>query len=82
MLRGRTEPQDVHALTDVSVAIAPGEAVGLIGRNGSGKSTLLRLIAGIIKPTEGQVAVGGGSARCSSSAPASTRTSAAARTSS
>jgi ABC-type polysaccharide/polyol phosphate transport system ATPase subunit len=59
VLRGRTEPQDVHALTEVSVAIAPGEAVGLIGRNGSGKSTLLRLVAGIIKPTEGQVSVGG-----------------------
>ena len=59
MLRGRTEAQDVLALTDVSIAVAPGEAVGLVGRNGSGKSTLLRLIAGIIKPTEGQVSVGG-----------------------
>ncbi len=59
VLRGRTEAQDVHALTDVSISIAPGEAVGLIGRNGSGKSTLLRLIAGIIRPTSGQVSVGG-----------------------
>ena len=59
VLRGRTEAQDVLALTDVSIAVAPGEAVGLIGRNGSGKSTLLRLLAGIIKPTEGQVSVGG-----------------------
>jgi ABC-type polysaccharide/polyol phosphate transport system ATPase subunit len=59
VLRGRTAPQDVLALTDVSIAIAPGEAVGLIGRNGSGKSTLLRLIAGIIKPTTGQVSAGG-----------------------
>ncbi len=59
VLRGRTEPQDVQALDDVSLAIEPGEAVGLVGRNGSGKSTLLRLIAGIIKPTSGRVAVGG-----------------------
>jgi ABC-type polysaccharide/polyol phosphate transport system ATPase subunit len=59
VLRGRTQAEDVHALTDVSIAIAPGEAVGLIGRNGSGKTTLLRLIAGIIKPTSGQVSVGG-----------------------
>jgi len=59
VLRGRTEASDVWALRDVSVAIERGEAVGLIGRNGSGKSTLLRLIAGIIKPTEGEVAVGG-----------------------
>jgi homopolymeric O-antigen transport system ATP-binding protein len=57
--RGRTGAQEVWALRDVSVAIAHGEAVGLIGRNGSGKSTLLRLIAGIIRPTVGTVATGG-----------------------
>ena len=57
--RGRTGPQEVWALRDVSAAIAPGESVGLIGRNGSGKSTLLRLIAGIIRPTLGSVAAGG-----------------------
>jgi ABC-type polysaccharide/polyol phosphate transport system ATPase subunit len=55
VLRGRTAPTEVWALHDVSLAIAPGEAVGLIGRNGSGKTTLLRLIAGIIKPTTGHV---------------------------
>ena len=59
VLRGRTEPTDVWALRDVSVAVEPGEAVGLIGRNGSGKSTLLRLVAGIIRPTSGTIAVGG-----------------------
>jgi len=59
VLRGRTEASDVLALQNVSLAADPGEAVGLVGRNGSGKSTLLRLIAGIIKPTEGSVAVGG-----------------------
>lgn len=57
--RGRTGAQEVWALRDVSVAVAPGEAVGLVGRNGSGKSTLLRLIAGIIRPTDGLVAAGG-----------------------
>ena len=57
--RGRTGAQEVWAVRDVSVAIAPGESVGLVGRNGSGKSTLLRLIAGIIKPTEGRVVTGG-----------------------
>ena len=59
VLGGRTEASDVLALQDVSLAVEPGEAVGLVGRNGSGKSTLLRLLAGIIKPTEGRVAVGG-----------------------
>ena len=57
--RGRTGAQEVWALRDVTLGVAPGEAVGLVGRNGSGKSTLLRLIAGIIKPTSGTVATAG-----------------------
>jgi len=57
--RGRTGAQEVWALEGVSVHVEPGAAVGLIGRNGSGKSTLLRLVAGIIEPTRGRVAVGG-----------------------
>ena len=53
--RGRAEATDVWALRDVSLDVAQGEAVGLIGRNGSGKTTLLRIVAGIIKPTTGRV---------------------------
>ena len=56
---GRTGARDVWALRDVSLAVEPGQAVGLIGRNGSGKSTLLRLVAGIIRPTSGRVEAGG-----------------------
>jgi energy-coupling factor transport system ATP-binding protein len=37
----------------------PGELVALMGRNGSGKSTLLKQMVGLLKPDEGQVAVGG-----------------------
>jgi len=59
VLGGRTDSSDVLALRDVTLAVEPGEAVGLVGRNGSGKSTLLRLIAGIIRPTSGRVEVGG-----------------------
>jgi ABC-type polysaccharide/polyol phosphate transport system ATPase subunit len=57
--RGRTGGQEVWALRDVSLRLAPGEAVGLIGRNGSGKTTLLRVVARIIRPTTGRVAVSG-----------------------
>jgi ABC-type polysaccharide/polyol phosphate transport system ATPase subunit len=57
--RRRSRPAEVLALQDVSFEIEPGGAVGLVGRNGSGKTTLLRLISGIIKPTGGQVDVGG-----------------------
>ena len=57
--RNRVRGTDIWALSEVSVRIEPGEAVGLIGRNGSGKTTLLRLIAGIIKPTSGRAVVVG-----------------------
>jgi len=57
--RGRAKGRDVDALTDVSFAVDPGEAVGLIGRNGSGKTTLLKIVAGIIKPSAGRVVAGG-----------------------
>jgi ABC-type polysaccharide/polyol phosphate transport system ATPase subunit len=57
--RIRDHGSDVWALRDVSLRIKPGGAVGVVGRNGSGKTTLLSLLAGVIKPTSGRVAVGG-----------------------
>jgi ABC-type polysaccharide/polyol phosphate transport system ATPase subunit len=59
LLRSRGRATDVWALRDVSFAVEPGSALGLVGRNGSGKSTLLRIIAAIIKPTSGRVDAGG-----------------------
>jgi thiamine transport system ATP-binding protein len=46
-------------LTDVSVAVASGEVVGLLGPSGSGKSTLLRVIAGLLRPDRGDVLIDG-----------------------
>lgn len=42
-------------LQDASIAIAPGEAVAIIGANGAGKSTLLKIITGTTRPTTGRV---------------------------
>jgi ABC-type polysaccharide/polyol phosphate transport system ATPase subunit len=50
---------EVWAVRNASFEIEPGEAVGVVGRNGSGKTTLLRMIAGIFRPTSGQLEVGG-----------------------
>ena len=59
-LASELEPREVlRAVDGVSLEVAPGTTIGLIGRNGSGKSTLLKLVAGITKPTAGTVRVRG-----------------------
>ena len=47
------------ALENINLEIKKGESVALIGLNGSGKSTLLKIIAGVLKPTKGEVIVNG-----------------------
>ncbi|HEX8741093.1 MAG TPA: ATP-binding cassette domain-containing protein, partial [Casimicrobiaceae bacterium] len=59
LLRERSAKDVFRALDDVSFAIERGESLGVIGENGAGKSTLLKIIAGVIKPTRGSVAVDG-----------------------
>lgn len=44
-----------EALHDVSLAVAPGEVVALLGANGAGKTTTLRTISGLLKPTGGDI---------------------------
>ncbi|TFC55938.1 ABC transporter ATP-binding protein [Cryobacterium sp. TMT2-15-1] len=53
--RARAHREDFWALKDISLDIATGSTVGLVGHNGSGKSTLLKVIGGIIQPTTGSV---------------------------
>ena len=50
---------DSHILRGISLKIAPGETVGLMGRNGMGKTTLIRTSMGLVKPRSGSVAIDG-----------------------
>lgn len=52
---GNSEP----SLDNVSFKVEPGQCVGVIGRTGSGKSTIAQLVAGVYKPTSGQILING-----------------------
>lgn len=56
---GRRHIDDFWVLSDISLSIGRGSFFGLVGHNGSGKSTLLRLMAGIHRPTSGEIATRG-----------------------
>ena len=49
----------IHALSGINLEVNAGEFVSVIGQNGSGKSTLLKIVAGVIAPTSGNVALDG-----------------------
>lgn len=51
--------KNFRAVDELNLTIQPGEIVGLLGPNGAGKTTALRCIAGILRPTSGQVLING-----------------------
>ena len=58
-LRGARTDGTLWALRDVGFAINEGETLGVIGPNGAGKTTLCKVLSGILKPDQGDVAVAG-----------------------
>jgi lipopolysaccharide transport system ATP-binding protein len=58
-MQGKIRHNSFLALNNVSLSILRGEVFGLIGHNGAGKSTLLKLVAQVLRPTEGRVWVKG-----------------------
>lgn len=59
MLKQKLQYKEYEALKHISFQVKKGEILGVIGLNGAGKSTLLKIVAGILKPTSGQVTVQG-----------------------
>lgn len=58
-LRGKNSYTHFWALRDISLKVAKGESIGVIGDNGAGKSTLLHVIAGILRPIHGHIFIQG-----------------------
>ena len=51
--------KDFWALQNINFEVKPGEVVGFVGGNGAGKSTLLKVVSGVMKPTKGNIEIGG-----------------------
>lgn len=53
----RREHREVHAVSNLSFSIQPGERVGFLGPNGAGKTTTLKMLSGLLHPSQGQISV-------------------------
>ncbi|KXF78114.1 ABC transporter ATP-binding protein [Paramesorhizobium deserti] len=56
----------IHAVNGVSLDLYPGEVVGVLGHNGAGKSCLMRILSGAMRPSAGEIRVGGKTAEINS----------------
>ena len=56
---GYGKPKDAELIHGISLSIEDGEFVALTGENGAGKSTFSKLLAGILKPSDGKICVNG-----------------------
>ncbi len=59
MVRRSLQHEELWALKDIALSVAPGESVGVVGPNGAGKTTLAKVVAGVLKPTRGRRRVEG-----------------------
>lgn len=59
LAKGQLRYREFPALRNITFSVEKGDIFGIVGLNGSGKSTLLKVIAGILKPTKGEVVVTG-----------------------
>ncbi len=55
----RSTKRNIHALSDVSFDVAPGELFGLLGPNGAGKTTLIKCLTTLLLPTNGTISING-----------------------
>jgi len=55
----KREKKEFWALKNINIDIKKGEVIGLVGPNGAGKSTLLKVVAKVLKPTEGEITING-----------------------
>ena len=59
LIKGQLKYNEFWALKDINFTLRKGDRLGILGLNGAGKSTLLKVIAGVLKPSEGSVATKG-----------------------